>query len=151
MHVGNNWQLLDGNDSGETFYDSSAHLQDLSVFEHPINVHYSCKSVTGWPRIYVEVWGVDEYGRHTIYGYGVVSVPCSPGNYNLEIPMWRPEGTTFQKFASLFLGANPELSYTNVVLSANDRFGMQCVSTGSVQVRLGVVTKDFNLHGVCIN
>jgi len=33
----------------------------------------------GWPRVLVEVWKVDEDGRHNIYGYGTMVVPFANG------------------------------------------------------------------------
>lgn len=29
----------------------------MAVLAHPIEAHYSCTSVRGWPKLYVEVWG----------------------------------------------------------------------------------------------
>lgn len=53
--VGTSWRLLSGVDGGETFYDCSEHHHDLSVFEHPIDVHYACNALAGWPKLYIEV------------------------------------------------------------------------------------------------
>jgi B9 domain-containing protein 2 len=149
--VGPDWRLLSGTQSGETFYDTSESLQDLAVFEHPIDAHYACKSLTGWPKLFVEVRSVDSHQRHTLAGYGVLSVPCAPGQYELEAVVWRPEGSAYQQIVSYFIGANPELQYKDLLFSGNDRFGLQTISTGVVLVRLGVVVKDFGLHGVLLN
>jgi len=37
----------------------------------------------GWPRFLLEVWKVDEYNRHNIYGYSTVSVPMASGCHML--------------------------------------------------------------------
>lgn len=29
----------------------------MAVLAHPIEAHYSCTSIRGWPKLYVEVWG----------------------------------------------------------------------------------------------
>lgn len=44
----------------------------------PIDVHYRLSSVQGWPKISVQVWSVDEYGRKDLAGYGVAFLPM-PG------------------------------------------------------------------------
>lgn len=90
MHVGHDWRLLSGTDNGETFYDCSEviqnqHSQDISVFEHPLDLHYACKTISGWPKFDIEVWTVDVHGRHAVAGYGCLTVPMHPGNYSLEV------------------------------------------------------------------
>lgn len=150
LHCGTDWRLLTGKDSGETFYDNSENLHDLAVFEHPIEAQYACKTIMGWPKLVAEVWTVDAEGRHSIGGYGVLTFPVSPGEYELNMAMWRPEGSAYDRALSYFLGANPELKHKDVVLSGNDRFGMQTVSTGNLQVRVGVIVKDFHLHGISL-
>jgi B9 domain-containing protein 2 len=90
------------------------------------------------------------HGRHSIAGYGNITFPLAPGDYNLEVLTWRPEGSTYDKAMSFFLGANPELVYKDMVLSGNDRFGMQAISAGRVELRVGIIVKDFNLHGIIL-
>ncbi|CAG9331657.1 unnamed protein product [Blepharisma stoltei] len=148
MNVGHDWRLLSGIDNGETFYDCTEHVEDISVFEHPLDLHYACKTISGWPKFDVEVWTVDTHGRHSIAGYGCLTLPMSPGQYELDVLLWRPEGGIYEKLTSFFLSANPELVHKNMVISGNDRFGLQTISTGKVMLRVGVIVKDFNLHGV---
>lgn len=148
INVGTDWRLLAGIDQGETFYDSSEHSQDIAVFEHPVDLHYACKSLTGWPRLVVEVWGVDVHGRHAVAGYGAIAIPCAPGEYSLKVPTWRPQGTAEHKRLSYYLGANPELVHKKMLLSGNARFGLSTVSSGTVLLRIGVIVKDFHLHGI---
>jgi hypothetical protein len=111
-------------------------------------LHYVSGNILGWPKFYAEVWGVDSHGRHSVQGYGCLTLPTRPGHYDLQLALWRPEGTFSDKMKTFFLGSTPEIMYKNMVLSGNDRFGMQCVSTGTLHLRTGVIVKDFNLHGV---
>lgn len=148
MHVGERWRLLSGNDRGETFYDCSEHFNETTAFEHPVDLHYVSGNILGWPKMYVEVWSVDSHGRHSVQGYGCQTMPTRPGHYELDIVLWRPEGDFSDKVAAFFIGSTPEILYKNMVLSGNDRFGMQCLSTGTLRLRMGVIVKDFNLHGV---
>ena len=146
--MGERWRLLTGVDRGETFYDCSEHFSEMSAFEHPFDLHYVAGSISGWPKLYAEVWSVDSHGRHSVVGYACLTFPTHPGHYELESFMWRPRGTASDQVSTFFLGGNPEIAYKNMVLSGNDRFGLQCLSTGTLHVRVGVITKDFNLHGV---
>ena len=150
IHVGEKWKLLSGTDRGETFYDCSLHYSDSAVFEHPIDLHYVSGSISGWPKLYAEIWCVDAHGRHSVNGYACLTIPIHPGQYELESMLWRPQGNFADKINTFFLGSTPEILYKNMVLSGNDRFGMQCLSTGVLNIRIGIITKDFNLHGVLL-
>ena len=45
---------------------SNVQVDDTVAFEHPLDVHYTCASFVGWPKLLVSVWQQDEYGRHEI-------------------------------------------------------------------------------------
>ena len=64
----------------------------MAVWAHPLDMHYSIKGIDGWPRLYVEVWGIDSLGRYEIAGYGCCIVPTSPGLHELSCRTWRPHG-----------------------------------------------------------
>ena len=36
------------------------------VWSSPINVQYASSSLSGWPKLYVEVWHQDGYGRNVL-------------------------------------------------------------------------------------
>ena len=38
----------------------------MAVWAHPIDVHYTLKGIEGWPRLKLEVWGVDSFGRNEL-------------------------------------------------------------------------------------
>ena len=38
----------------------------MAVWSHPIDVHYTLKGIDGWPRLKLEVWGVDGFGRNEL-------------------------------------------------------------------------------------
>jgi hypothetical protein len=47
-------------------------------------------------------------------------------------------------------GVKPELVFKDMLFSAAERFGFETETTGTVEVDIGVVLKDFNLHGVSL-
>jgi len=47
---------------------------------------------SGWPKIHVQVYHYDQFGRSEIYGYGFCHVPMSPGTHEINIVTWRPVG-----------------------------------------------------------
>ncbi len=53
-----------------------------------------------------------------------------------------------KRMGAKLLGIYPELEFKDIVFSSAERFGLQVESTGTVEIDVGVITKDFNLHGV---
>ena len=49
--------------------------------------------------------------------------------------------------AAYILGIQPELKHKDVVMSSAERFGFDVESTGTVEIDIGVIHKDFCLHG----
>ena len=48
------------------------------------------------------------------------------------------------------LGIQPELEFKDLLFSSSERFGQHTKTTGTVEVDVGVILKDFNLHGVSL-
>jgi B9 domain-containing protein 2 len=48
------------------------------------------------------------------------------------------------------LGIKPELKFKDMVMSGAERFGFEVETTGTVEIEVGVITKDFNIHGVTL-
>lgn len=76
---GVSWKILEGKSEGQTQYSSSPLDEPLSVWNHPVDVHMACSAIEGWPRITMEVWKLDDYGRTSLEGYGFTHLPSNPG------------------------------------------------------------------------
>uniref|UniRef100_A0A1I8BAU8 B9 domain-containing protein 2 n=1 Tax=Meloidogyne hapla TaxID=6305 RepID=A0A1I8BAU8_MELHA len=70
----------------------------------------------GWPRILIEVWHYDKYGRHSIYGYGNCFVPSSPGEHQVLCHCWRPKGNFREELTRSFIGGGLQLRSANILL-----------------------------------
>ena len=116
------------------------------LWDHPFDAHFACRTIRGWPKIFVEVWGIKD-GRDSLAGYGIGTVPCHQGEYTINVHCWRPLDPNNDAQGSL-LGVYPELELKDLLLSSCDRFGLETETTGVVKVKIGVMIKDFNLHGV---
>ncbi|KAK9822147.1 hypothetical protein WJX74_010850 [Apatococcus lobatus] len=145
--AGQAWELLEGQEGGQTQTDQPA-KGSQSVWGHPIDAHFLCKGLTGWPKLHLEVWKQDKQGRCDICGYGFVHIPTAPGSYELECATWRPEGSRKEQWAAWCCGGNPQLVMEEVVHGPEDRYRLQTVPGGTVQLRLGIIMKDFGLHHV---
>ncbi|KRX04378.1 hypothetical protein PPERSA_05639 [Pseudocohnilembus persalinus] len=148
--AGDQWSLLSGKAEGDTF-QSKGEYQDVIPLEHPFDLQYKAESVRGWPKIFVEVWELDDQhlfssGRNSIAGYGMIGIPIQPGSYKLEIPCWRPRADFYDKIT----GTYPELVHKDILISSDSRFGLRTESSGDVIIEIQVITKDFELQGVKI-
>ena len=78
VHSGEAWRLLSGLMEGQTHVDVPR-TGDMAFWSHPIDLHYETKGVQGWPKIHLQVWHEDSFGRCQLFGYGYCHVPSSPG------------------------------------------------------------------------
>ena len=75
---GSTWEHVAGELQGQTQVDYPED-GDSAVWCHPVDVHYVSKALHGWPRLLVQVWRLDNYGRLQSVGYGFGHLPTSPG------------------------------------------------------------------------
>ncbi|EGR27435.1 hypothetical protein IMG5_196180 [Ichthyophthirius multifiliis] len=141
--VGENWTLVSGIHEGDTFQSTSSHNKYIPL-DHPFDLNYASKSLRGWPKLFIEVWLIDSYGRNSLGGYGIIGLPMASGFYKLDIPCWRPKST----FSDYIIGAHPELIHRDILIASDSRFNFKTESTGNIQVEIDILNKDFGLHGV---
>lgn len=147
IEYGSEWELIEGIAQGQTQVDYPAD-GEVAVLQHPVEVHFSTKAAIGWPRLSVEVWHVDAYGRADLSGYGCCFVPTAPGMHSVTVNTWRPLGTLRQRFSAFFLGGNPQLKHRELISDARDRYRLTTAASGDVVIELGVIPKGFSKFGV---
>lgn len=151
VRAGHNWTLLSGKDTGETFEEIKDETEEGVIWDHPFDMHFKAKTIRGWPKFFVEVWQADYEGRYSIAGYGIGIVPFTPGQHTMQIKCWRPQPQGLLKsLAAKILGIQPELQFKDILFSTAERFGLTAQSTGTVEIDIGIIVKDFNLHGVSL-
>ena len=52
--------------------------------------------------------------------------------------------------AADLMGVKPELKFKDMTMSNAERFGFQTETTGTVEIDVGVILKDFDIHGVTL-
>ena len=112
--------------------------------EQPFELNYTTQAIRGWPKLLVEVWEVDIYGRNSIAGYGQITIPTTPGFHSLEIFCWRPKISYFDEL----INARSEMVHKDVIICSESRFGFPTQTTGKVVFEVDVIVKDFQFHGV---
>ncbi|KAK9754467.1 Ciliary basal body-associated, B9 protein [Popillia japonica] len=131
LQCGNNWKIISGKNEGQTQVVCSE-FEDICNWSFPIDIHLVSTGVPGWPKIYIQVYHLDWFGRTHLYGYGFVSLPTSPGSHTLNCYTWRPFGTVRERFVQFFLGGGPRIKYPDLVFNSKDRYKLNTEAMGVV-------------------
>ncbi|XP_026544125.1 B9 domain-containing protein 2 [Notechis scutatus] len=147
IHTGGAWKLLSGLREGQTQVDHPQ-LGDTAYWCHPIDVHFATKGLQGWPKLHVQVWHQDAFGRTDLYGYGFCHVPSSPGAHQLDCVTWRPLGSWQEQLSQCFVGGGPQLISSDLIYTGGDRYRLQTCAMGTVHFQLAVLLRNFDRYGV---
>ena len=147
IHTGGAWRVLAGLREGQTQVDNPQN-DDFANWCHPIDIHFATKGVQGWPKIHLQVWHQDSFGRNELYGYGFCHLPTSPGFHEIECPTWRPSGTMREQISQMFVGGGPQLRNPDLIYSGADRYHLRTLTMGKVHLQLGVVLRNFDKYGI---
>ncbi|XP_067942559.1 B9 domain-containing protein 2-like [Watersipora subatra] len=147
IHAGGAWRIINGQRHGQTQVDLPQN-EAMAAWSHPIDIHYVTKGLQGWPKVHVQVWHQDAFGRNELYGYGFVHIPTSPGMHDIECPTWRPAGSWSEHVTQHFVGGGPQLRNPDLVYSGADRYNLKTVAMGTVHLHISVITRNFDRYGV---
>ncbi|KAM9047317.1 B9 domain-containing protein 2 [Balaenoptera ricei] len=147
IHTGAAWKLLSGVREGQTQVDTPQ-IGDMAYWSHPIDLHFATKGLQGWPRLHLQVWSQDSFGRCQLAGYGFCHVPSSPGTHQLDCPTWRPLGSWREQLARAFVGGGPQLLHGDAIYSGADRYRLHTAAGGTVHLELGLLLRHFDRYGV---
>ena len=150
LEWGKSWSFLAGDaDTSQTQYAASDD-DGTNVWNHPIDVHFATASIQGWPRIVMQVWELDGYGRSILSGYGFAHLPTNTGYHELEIHCWRPCGSLREELQSYFLGTSSCLVDESVIFGKawENRSQLVTISSGVVKMNVNVLLRFFNEHKV---
>jgi B9 domain-containing protein 2 len=150
---GRGWKRLEGQSSGQSQFgypERRAGGVMECVWAHPIDVHFSARTLQGWPRILVHVWALDEHGCCSLVAYGQCAVPAAPGRHLLECRTWRPTGTSTEEMLNFFIGGAPRLRSDEILFAKafEDRCRINTVGHGMVSFDVTVLLKHFQGAGI---
>lgn len=137
--------MVEGNDKGETFQNIAGICDDYVAFDHPFSLNLKCRSIKGWPKLFIEAWGTDSDGRNSLLGYGVNYIPFVNGCKTINCQTWRPDGGIMNEY---FLGITPEFKDKSIIFSSEEKFPLNTISSGTVKIEIDIILKDFELHGI---
>ncbi|XP_065176798.1 B9 domain-containing protein 2-like isoform X2 [Sycon ciliatum] len=88
------------------------------------------------------------YWSHPLGGYGFCHLPTTPGSHQLQCVTWKPRGTARDQLSSFFLGGAAQLKDEGTVVNAAQRCQLHTVSSGTVQINVSVLLRNFDKFGV---
>ncbi|WKY08057.1 hypothetical protein Q1695_007507 [Nippostrongylus brasiliensis] len=139
LQTGGGWRVVEGAVEGQTQTDLPS-VYEEAYFAHPIDLHLATKTIQGWPRIQLQVWHHDVYGRQELTGYGSLFIPSAPGEHELTCHIWRPKGSAREEVMQRFIGGGLQ--------DATERLRISTVAMGRVRLRLSIITRHFEQFGI---
>lgn len=144
VDVEDNWHCLQGQASGQTQVSGVEEADGYALWQHPIDVHFATNSVRGWPRLYLEVWRLDEFHRHELESYGFLFVPTASGIFDLDVATVAPEAPKrLERLSEYLIGATSKLSEPSTILRGGNRAGLGTRTCGVVHVELQLLHRGF--------
>ncbi|KAA0199008.1 hypothetical protein HAZT_HAZT002231 [Hyalella azteca] len=146
LQCGSGWRIIAGQTDGQTQVDRCQQPLDTATWCHPIDLLIVCRGLQGWPRIVVQVYREDWYGRRDLCGYGVATIPSTPGHHTVTCHTWRPTGTFLEELRREFVGGGPQILSTDYIFSASERYKLRTAPAGKVGLKNRILfmhlTKD---------
>lgn len=96
------------------------------------------------PKLQINVWRLDQYGKLDTIAYGVVNLPNETGAFDIECPTWRPMTSWREESYNFYLGGPPKLLNTDpIVRDLSQRRFLTSMSSGTVIIHCEVLMKAF--------
>mmetsp|Transcript_1074 Transcript_1074/g.1199 ORF Transcript_1074/g.1199 Transcript_1074/m.1199 type:complete len:188 (+) Transcript_1074:119-682(+) len=150
---GHDWIISSGLDTGlsQTARKNSMENNDEVVWNFPIDITFKATNVHGWPRIAVTVYGADYLGRDVVRGYCSCLLPIASGSHVLDCEMYTPiASSSYNQAMAWLLGNPPEFYDSKFVCQGEGREVTRVQSTGSVRIKLNILTKGMESIGYSI-
>ncbi|KAL1124534.1 hypothetical protein AAG570_001160 [Ranatra chinensis] len=146
-HTGPGWKLIEGLKEGQTQVDNPSY-DEITYWCHPIDIHYATKGIPGWPKIHLQVYHFDSFGRSEICAYGYTFIPTTPGTHEVECHTWKPVGSLIDKFRHYFVGGGPQLRENDIIYNGFNRYRLTTEPMGTVIMEFNLIQKNFKKFGV---
>ncbi|CAJ0935401.1 unnamed protein product, partial [Mesorhabditis belari] len=118
------------------------------VIDLSFSVTYRSTNPFRWPRLVITCYGKDFFGNDVVKGYGMFTLPTTPGRHNLESACATPEASTsFQNILGMIWGRRPELVDPNIMALSEGREVLRMSTEGLVNATFEVLHKDLKKSG----
>ncbi|XP_063706835.1 B9 domain-containing protein 2 [Culicoides brevitarsis] len=141
-------KVIEGHSEAVTCTNRNRFEEKLAVFASPIDLHLSCRSVHGWPKIHIEIYSVDGLEKCHPIGFGFAHIPIKPGYQFLEIPTWKVATTNIlDSIQDKFHTSGLTVEKSDLIYSGIERYKLRTASAGTVRVELMVILKNLGKFG----
>eukprot|EP01038_Epipyxis_sp_PR26KG_P007575 gene7575-10319_t len=144
FQYGLDWTIAGGLEMGisQVSCRSSSGMDNMIVWNFPVDLSFHSSSISGWPRMALTVHGVDFFGNDVIKGYCSVLIPITSGQHQLEVDLYAPLAqSTLNHLISTLLGNPPEFFDPKFVCQSEGREVSRVQKSGKVIVNISVITK----------
>jgi hypothetical protein len=159
------WAVVPGNFSwflkqGLNFGESHTHVipttYDIpnnkgNILNYPLDLEYETQSTEGWPFFVCEVWDRKYTGYRSFVGCGSVWLPTSGANTDIEVFLWRPTSSGYERLLDLMVPNLPDLvALREMVICPYTRSEVSTASVGTLHLNMSVVSSGFTVNGVLL-
>lgn len=128
--------------ASETIDGSGASMVHFG-FPIELNLLHQMHSNPCWrqngPRINLQIFSTDAWGRIVLEGYATMALPIVPGYHDTTITSWKPVDTIRNRMKDYFIGNEHRTIDSEMLKPSSDfltRYGLQTESSGSVRIRV---------------
>lgn len=153
FHFGPDWTIVSGLHTGlsQTARKSPFNCEDGIVWNFPIDLTFRSTNAFGWPRIAINVYGVDVLGRDVLAGVGSCLIPPVGGVHTVDVDTYVPlSSSVLNDWLSWLLGNQPEFFDSKFVSQGEGRDVTRVRSTGRVRLKINVLTKGMQAVGYSV-
>mmetsp|Transcript_39312 Transcript_39312/g.44750 ORF Transcript_39312/g.44750 Transcript_39312/m.44750 type:complete len:214 (+) Transcript_39312:154-795(+) len=142
VQVGDQWELFTNRTNFQT-QTSYPEPGELTVWNHPLDLNFSCKAAFGWPKMIFRIWRLDETNRMDILSYGQTHVPNTSGFHHLEVPTWSLKGKFADEALFHFIGPPKLIGSDPVKFDLSNVQNLETKSSGTIVLELEILFKNF--------
>ncbi|XP_017778777.1 PREDICTED: B9 domain-containing protein 1-like [Nicrophorus vespilloides] len=139
---GPDWQLIGGLEAGLSQTANVIQNGDKVTLNLPIQIVYKSTNPHGWPQIVLSV-----YSGLQLEGYGRAHLPLQPGMHSLEVPLSRPQPSSFLGYLGSLFGYRPELLQPKMLATTAGNNLIRMVSSGDAKLSLNIINQNLQNLG----
>lgn len=148
FETGVDWKILSPHESYQTQTAYPSYGNSV-IFGHPFDLHYTTKSIYGWPKLICRIWKFDDSSKIDLMAYGVTTLPNTTGFHELEFNTWILQGNLKTEILGFFLETKPKMNTLDPIsLDLNDRKELLTKPGPVVHINCEVLLKNFYFHSI---
>lgn len=91
IEAAEHWKVVNGMKTGISQIASSFSSDNKRiVWNMPFEITFETTDLSGWPQIVFVLEGSDFFGRSAVRAYGNLHLPCSTGNHQRKVQLFKP-------------------------------------------------------------